>query len=157
MDNPKLIALHKICEQNRKIRKKGYDVELYDIADLLAYNVIFNEKYNKMSPLVGNALPTMAISTISCDKNGNPKRVKWRITDLDNTYPHEWTKNDCYEPVLSMIELRYLEYLALNHKRPLQNRDIKQYLCKAIIHPKENTHLVHHQVLLTIRPTHNVS
>lgn len=48
----------------------------------------------------------MAISTIKHDGDGKPIRAKyWMIVALGNLNPHNWSKNDCYAPVLSQMEL----------------------------------------------------
>ena len=76
--------------------------------------------------MVGNTLPTMVISTIKCDENGVTKRKKWRIVVLGNLDPHNWSATDCYAPLLSILEFHFLVSLAVQHKVPLKNGDIKQ-------------------------------
>jgi hypothetical protein len=55
----------------------------------------------------------MAISTIKYNGNGEPDCAKYRIVALGNLDPHNWTKNDCFAPVLSQMELRLLTALAV--------------------------------------------
>ena len=57
-------------------------------------------------------MPTMAISVIKYDGDGKPVRAKYRIVALGNLDPHNWTKNDCFAPVLSQFELRFLAAFA---------------------------------------------
>ena len=40
------------------------------------------EYYKLLRPIVGNSLPTMAISKVKTDKNGTPNRAKYRIVVL---------------------------------------------------------------------------
>ena len=78
-------------------------------------------------------MPTMAISTIKYDGNGNPDRAKYRIVALGNLDPHNWTKDDCYAPVLSQMELRLLTSLAVRSKTFLKSGDIKQAFCQSYL------------------------
>jgi hypothetical protein len=58
-------------------------------------------------------LPTMAISTIKYNGNGELDCAKYRIVVLVNLDPHDWNKNDCYAAVLSKMKLRLLTALAV--------------------------------------------
>ena len=58
----------------------------------------------------------MAISTIKTDEEGNPVWAKYRIVVLGNLDPHNWSKSDCFAPVLSQAELRLLTTLATKTK-----------------------------------------
>ena len=57
-------------------------------------------------------LPTMAISTIKYDGEGKPNSCKYRIVALGNLNTHNWSKQDCFAPVLSQLEHRTLLALA---------------------------------------------
>ena len=122
---------------DKKIWAKAYDEEFDGLADLPAWTVISEAQYRKLRPTVGNALPTMAISTVKYNENGLPKRAKWRIVALGNLDPHEWSTNECFAPVLSLPELRLLTSLAIHHKRPLLSGDIKQAFCQSTLPPSE--------------------
>jgi hypothetical protein len=50
-------------------------------------------------------MPTMAITTIKRDDDGNPIRAKYCIVALGNLDPYQWTNEDCFAPVLSQLEL----------------------------------------------------
>ena len=54
----------------------------------------------------------MAISTIKYDGDGNPDRCKYRIVVLGNLDPNDWSKSECFAPVLSQMELRLLLSIA---------------------------------------------
>ena len=105
-------------------------------------DVISDKEYNKLRPLVVNALPTMKISTIKYDNNVKPNRLKWIILALGNLYPHEWKQNECYAPLLSMIEIRFPVSLVVNHRSPLQKIDMKQAFYKAILPTMEKYVLI---------------
>ena len=68
-------------------------------------------------------MPTIAISTITYDENGTPP-AKWRIVTLGNLDPHAWSTNDCFAPIMSVVELRFMVSLALHHKHILRSGDI---------------------------------
>ena len=62
----------------------------------------------------------MALSTIKYDTEGRPNRAKYRIVALGNMDPTTWTKSECYEPVLSLGEMRLLTSLSVKHSVPLR-------------------------------------
>ena len=72
----------------------------------------------------------MEISTIKYNKNGKPSRAKWRIVVLGNFDPHTWSTNECFSPVMSMLELCLLVSLVVHHKNTLRSGDVKQELCQ---------------------------
>ena len=109
----------------------------YGLYDLPAWTSITESEYQRIHHIVGPALPTMALSTVKYDEHGKPVRAKWRIVALDNLDPHSWTTNECFAPVLSMVELRFLVSLAVHHRRPLRSVDIKQAFCQATLPPDE--------------------
>ena len=97
------------------------------------------DQYQKLRRIHGNAIPSMAISTIKHDGNGNPKRAKWRIVALGNLDPHNWSVPDCYAPVLSQYELRWFCSLSIHHQRRCKNLDVKQAFVQATIPEDEVT------------------
>ena len=80
----------------------------------------------------------MAISTIKYNELSHPTRAKYRIVALGNLDPHEWSRSDCYAPVMSLLELRLITALAVRHKRILKSGDVKQAFVQAILPPEEN-------------------
>ena len=87
--------------------------------------------------MLGPTLPTMAISTIKRDENGIPTRAKYRICVLGNLDPHPWNKTECFAPVLSAMELRFLVNLATKHKCIPKTGDVSQAFCQAYLPPEE--------------------
>ena len=133
LDVPTLIQMQSLENHDKNIWKAAYDEEYYGLEKLPAWTHISQEEYEQLRPTIGNLLPTMAISTIKYDENGNPKRCKWRIVALGNLDPHSWSNNECYAPVLSSLEVRLLTSLSIFHKRTLKNGDIKQAFCQAVL------------------------
>ena len=62
--------------------------------DTNTWEYISEREYQILRPITGNALPSMAISTIKKDADGLPIRAKYRIVVLGNLDPHTWTKQD---------------------------------------------------------------
>ena len=137
VDAPTLLNLQKLSPNDKKIWKDGYDEEYYGLKDLPAWTSINESEYQKIKHIVGHALPTMAISTVKYDENNQPKRVKWRIVALGNLDPNQWSTNDCFAPVISMVELRFLVSLAIHHRRPLRSGDVKQAFVQATLPDNE--------------------
>ena len=103
---------------------------------------IIETEYQALRPIVGTALPTYAISIIIKDKNGKPARAKYLIVVLGNLDPHDWSKSECFVPVISEIELNLMMSLACQLKIEPKKGDFlqafrqstlpthKQYICK---------------------------
>jgi hypothetical protein len=83
-------------------------------------------------------MPTMAISIIKYDGDGKPVRAKYRIVALGNLDPHDWSKNDCFAPVLSQFELRFLTALAAQKRCIPKTGDITQAFCQSYLPPGED-------------------
>eukprot|EP00558_Chaetoceros_sp_UNC1202_P009040 CAMPEP_0197232302 /NCGR_PEP_ID=MMETSP1429-20130617/152_1 /TAXON_ID=49237 /ORGANISM="Chaetoceros sp., Strain UNC1202" /LENGTH=1842 /DNA_ID=CAMNT_0042690279 /DNA_START=1 /DNA_END=5529 /DNA_ORIENTATION=- len=133
MDTPTLLQHAKMNNTDKEIWTSAYREEYDGLANLPAWEVIDESEYNRIKHLVGSILPTMAVSTIKSDENGNPVRAKYRIVALGNLDPHEWSKSECYAPVMSLFELRYMVALAARHKCIPKNGDVKQAFCQAIL------------------------
>ena len=85
-----------------------------------------------------DVLPSMAASKIKYDELGKPKRAKYRIVALGNYEKDRWSTSDCYAPVMSLLELRFLVALAVKNNRVLKNADIKQAFVQAHLPPEES-------------------
>ena len=105
--------------------------------NLDTWEVITEDEYKALLPLCGKALPTMAISTIKKDGDGNPDRAKYRIVALGNLDPHNWTKSDCFAPVLSQSDLRLLTAIATRNGRKVKSYDISQAFCQSYLPAQE--------------------
>jgi hypothetical protein len=62
----------------------------------------------------------MCVFTVKKDSSGRPLRAKSRIVVLSNKDPTEWTKADCFAPVVSLPVVRMLTALAVQQKRTLK-------------------------------------
>ena len=140
-DVPSLIQHSKLNEKDRSIWDAAYSEEYYGLKNLPTWKTITESDYQRNKSKFGAILPTMAISTIKHDENGKPKRAKYRIVALGNLDPHQWRKEDCYAPVMSLMELRFLTALAVRQNRFLKSGDFKQAFCQAVL-PQNETYVL---------------
>ena len=138
MEAPTLLKHHKLHPEDKATWDEAYRQEYQGLVDIDTWEIISEEKYNNMKHILGNLLPTMAISTIKYDDNGNPVRAKYRIVALGNLDPHNWSKTDCFAPVLSQMELRFLTALAARKKCIPKSGDITQAFCQSYLPQGEN-------------------
>ena len=135
---PTLLQMHSLNSNDNTIWKKAYDEEYYGLKDLPSFKIIDHDTYVKNKQKFGRLLPTMAISTLKSDSDGNPVRVKWRIVALGNLDTYLWSKADTYAPVLSQKELRILTALAIDDNCYLKCGDVKQAFVQASLPANEN-------------------
>ena len=133
---PHLIEHKLLNPKDKKIWDEAYKEEYYGLKDLPAWVTITQEQYNNMKHKL-KPIPTMAISTIKYDEDGQPKRAKYRIVVLGNLDQNLWSKQDTYAPVMSLIELRLMVTTSIYFKRILKSGDFKQAFCQANLPPDE--------------------
>jgi len=136
-DVPTLLLHKKMSSNDRKIWDAAYAEEYFGLKDLPAWTTLTEAEYQQNKTEYKTIQPTMAISTIKHDEFGRPKRAKYRIVALGNLDPHDWTKPDCYAPVMSMLELRLMVAIAIKFKRILKSGDFKQAFVQALLPPEE--------------------
>ena len=56
---------------------------------------------------------------------------------LGNLDSHNWSKSDCFAPVLSQPELRLLVDIAVGHKRIPKSADVSQAFCQSVLPENE--------------------
>jgi hypothetical protein len=71
----------------------------------------------------------MGVFTVKNDSDGKPLRAKSRIVALGNKDPVEWTKADCYAPVVSQPIVRLMTSLAVRNRTVLKQADCKNAFC----------------------------
>ena len=64
----------------------------------------------------------MAIALIKYDNNGKLAHAKNRIVALGNLDPNSWSKNECFAPVLSQMELRFSGSFGSTKEKNPKNR-----------------------------------
>jgi hypothetical protein len=76
------------------------------------------------------AIPTMCVLTVKTDENNRPVRAKSCIVVLGNLEDREWTRPECYAPVLRQDSLQLLVSLAAQKRRVLKQGDCKNVFCQ---------------------------
>ena len=67
------------------------------------FEIISEEEYQQLYLSTGKcAIPSMCIFTIKKDSSGHPHRAKSHIVVLGNKGPTDWSKADCFAPVVSL-------------------------------------------------------
>ena len=140
-DAPNLLKHCTLTNNDKDIWNKAYEEEYMGLRDLPAWVTITEKEYMMNKHTYGTLLPTMAISTIKYDENGTPKRAKYRIVALGNLDPHEWSKADCFAPVMSLMEVRFLTAIAVRSQCILQSGDFKQAFVQSTL-PSNETYVL---------------
>ena len=90
------------------------------------FDIIDEETYRHIHHTTGKlAIPSMGILSVKKDATGNPLRAKSCIVVLGNRDPTEWSKSECYAPVVALPMVRMLTALAVKHKTTLKQGDCK--------------------------------
>ena len=137
MAAPSLLCHYQLNLDDRKSWDAAYSEEYDGLVNLDTWEVITEEDYRRMIHVTGHALPTMAISTIKKDEKGDPKRCKYRIVVLGNLDNHDWSKSDCFAPVLSQPELRLLINISVGIKQVPKQANVSQAFCQSVLPPNE--------------------
>jgi hypothetical protein len=138
MQAPTLLNHSKLHPDDKTTWDAAYMSEYNGLVDIQTWDTISEDQYQSMKHLYQGIMPTMAISTIKYDGAGNPVRAKYRIVALGNLDPHQWTKSDCFAPVLSQLELRFLTALAVRKKCIPKTGDVTQAFCQSCLPSDEH-------------------
>ena len=138
---PTLLKHYLLSNKDKRIWDAAYKAEYDGLVDIETWETIIEEEYQALKALgKGGLLPTMAISTIKYDGDGNPMRAKYRIVALGNLDPHNWSKEDCFAPVMSQLELCLLTALAVQKKCIPKTADFVQAFCQSDL-PTNETYI----------------
>eukprot|EP00957_Ditylum_brightwellii_P006669 506673-Ditylum_brightwellii.AAC.1 len=113
---PTLTEHSLLSATNKAIWDEAYSEEYKGLRDLDTWGMISKKQYHAIHKLYGDALPSMVIATLKYNESRNPKRAKYCIIALGNLDPYSWTKEDCYAPVMSQLELHLLVSQCANEK-----------------------------------------
>jgi hypothetical protein len=138
MDAPTLLKHEKLHPNNKKIWDSAYLEEYKGLEDIDTWETISETEYQESKHLYKGVMPTMAIEVIKKDGEGRPVRAKYRIVALGNLDPHLWSKSDCFTPVLSQLELRFLVALATQQQCIPKTGDITQAFCQSYLPEDEH-------------------
>mmetsp|Transcript_12968 Transcript_12968/g.18518 ORF Transcript_12968/g.18518 Transcript_12968/m.18518 type:complete len:610 (-) Transcript_12968:168-1997(-) len=138
LQSPTSLLKHNLLHPDDKvIWDKAYYEELQGLEKTGTWDTITEKEYLQMKHLFKGVMLTMAISTIKFDEQEKPKRAKYRIVALGNLDATNWSKEDCFAPVLSMLELRFILALAASKKCIPKSGDIAQAFVQAVLPPQE--------------------
>ena len=138
MQAPTLLKHHKLHPEDKEIWDEAYKDEYDGLKNIDTWETISEEEYQRMRHLYKGIMPTMAIATIKYDGDGKPVRAKYRIVALGNLDHNSWSKSDCFAPVLSQFELRFLTALAARKKCIPKTGDVNQAFCQSFLPPDEH-------------------
>jgi hypothetical protein len=80
----------------------SYEEEYKGHIDHDTFEIISEQAYLDIRNRTGrSAIPSMGVFTVKNDSDGKPLRAKSRVIALGNKDPVEWTKAECYAPVVS--------------------------------------------------------
>ena len=136
---PKSLKHHNnMPPKDKDIWDRSYMEEYFGLHNTThTWDYITEEEYQNMAHILGKPLPTMAISKIKRDENGKPDRAKYRIVALGNLDPHDWSKSDCFAPVMSSLDLRLLFSICTQMKRIPKGGDFIQAFCQSFLPENE--------------------
>jgi hypothetical protein len=139
---PKLHQHKSLSENDKIIWDKSYLEEYLGLHETTnTWEYITDEQYQLLRPIIGNALPSMAISKIKPDEKGNPDRAKYRIVVLGNLDPTNWSNSDCFAPVMSPLELRILIATATQMRLIAKTGDVSQAFCQSVL-PDDEQYII---------------
>ena len=96
MKAPSLLKHNTLPEPDSTLWDQSYAEEYNGLKQLGTWREVSPEEYTSLKSVIKEKfLPTMAISTIKYDGDGNPKRCKYRIVALGNLDPHNWRSPTC--------------------------------------------------------------
>jgi hypothetical protein len=124
---------------DRHIWMESYKEEYDGLSNNETFDLISEEEYKHLCETRGvKAIPSMCIFTIK-KTNGIPTRVKSRIVVLGNHDHRQWSKADCFSPVVSIPMIRLFSALAVHNKRTLKQGDCKFAFIQATLPEDELT------------------
>ena len=101
MDAPTLLKHHKLSQNDKLIWDASYKAEHDGLVNINTWDLLSEDEYQVLKKMgKGGIMPTMAISTIKTNGQGEPVRAKYRIVALGNLDPTKWSSEDCFAPVL---------------------------------------------------------
>jgi hypothetical protein len=125
---------------DRNVWLKSYKEEYNGLLAHDTFQIIDESEYQNIKTKTGKlAIPSMGILNIKTDGVGNPVRAKTRVVVLGNKDTMEWSKADCYAPVVSQPIVRLMTTLAVKSKRVLKQGDCKNAFCHPVLPADEVT------------------
>jgi Reverse transcriptase (RNA-dependent DNA polymerase) len=118
----------------------SYEEEYNGLVSHDTFDILTEQEYRALRERTGcSAIPSMNIFTIKTDSDGHPKRAKSRIVVLGNKDPVDWSKADCYAPVVPQPIVRLMTALAVRNRTTLKQADCKNAFCNSVLPDDEPT------------------
>ncbi len=137
---PSLLQALATTHPDRDVWFQSYHEEKNGIESLGTFRRLTLGEYRALREKgAPKAIPTMCVLTIKKDKNLLLLCAKSQIVVLGNCECREWSKSDCFAPVLRFDSLRFLVSLATQHHRDLKQGDCKNAFCQGVLPPEEIT------------------
>ena len=114
---------------DHKVWLESYQEEYDGLMSMDTMEILSASQYSNLKN-APKAIPTMCVLTVKTDENNKPVRAKSRIVVLGNLEEREWTRPECYAPVLRQDSLRLLVSLAVQKRRVLKQGDCKNAFCQ---------------------------
>jgi hypothetical protein len=133
--------LKALCSRNfdRSIWLDSYKEEYDGLISNNTFDIISEQDYKELARHHGiKAIPSMCTFTVK-KTNGVPTCAKSRIVILGNFDPRQWTKSDCFSPVVSIPMVRLLTALAVHNKCTVKQGDCKFAFIQACLPDNEIT------------------
>ena len=112
----------------------SYSEEYNNINKLQTYEVIMECEYQELKRKYNlYAIPSMCVQVIKQDSSGRLIRTKSRIVVLGNLDPHQFSKGDCYTPVIPFPLVSLLTSLSVSRNLILQHADCTNAFCYRIL------------------------
>jgi hypothetical protein len=132
-----LLALFKLSILNIQITPfawlASYKEEYDGLKEFDSFEELTFAEYRKLAETHGPAIPSMYVLVTKKDEHGNPVRTKSRIVVLGNKDPHQWTKGECFAPVVTQAAVRLLVSLTIEHNKFAQQGDCKNAFCNPVL------------------------
>ena len=122
-----------MSKTDKQVWGASYAEEYHGLAKCDTYKIITDEEYKTIRHKCKGILPTKPIATIKKDGEGNPIRAKYRIVVLGNLDPNPWSKQDCFAPVMSQLDLCLLVSIAIHLNIVPKSGDISQAFIQSML------------------------
>ncbi len=137
---PSLLQALALTHPNREVWLQSYYEDKRGIEEMGTFWKVTLGEYRALCEKgAPKAIPTMCVLTIKKDKQLIPLRAKSHIVVLGNCESRDWSKSDCFAPILWFNSLRFLVSLSTQHHQGLKQGDCKHAFCQGILPPEETT------------------
>ena len=115
------VSLHLAMQSshpNKHTWLASYKEEYDGLVKQDTFDIIDEETYRHIHHTTGKlAIPSMGILSVKKDASGNPLCAKSHIIMMGNHNPMEWSKSECYAPVVALPMVQMLTALAVKPKQ----------------------------------------